>query len=286
MRRLRSFGLTATALASSASAHGSSHNLESGWNFEPVAGAILFLSAFLYSLGISRMNGTQRRSVAPPWRMACYAGAFGILILTLFSPLDSWADESFAWHMAQHLMLMLAAAPLVAMANTHLVSLFAFPLARRRVIGRFVSGAPGFRRAVTDRFSPLMAAILFAAGLWLWHAPRMYDAALADPALHTLEHLTFLVTAAVFWRMVSSAGDRRLDLGSAILLTVLVGLQANLLALLLVLAPSPIYSAYSANGLSDQQIGGLLMLGPASLIFLGSTIRSISRFVQSGPAPS
>ena len=78
------------------------------------------------------------------------------------------------------------------------------------------------------------------------------------------------------------AGDRRLDLGSAVLLTVLVGLQANLLALLLVLAPTEIYSAYAANDLRDQQIGGLLMLGPASLIFLGATVRAVTRLVQTG----
>jgi hypothetical protein len=35
--------------------------------------------------------------------------------------------------------------------------------------------------------------------------------------------------------------------------------------------------------LIDQQIGGLLMLGPASLIFLAATVRAITRFVQAGP---
>lgn len=228
------------------------------------------------------MSNVQRRAVAPAWRVACYCGAVGILVLALFSPLDALADEKFAWHMAQHLLLMLAAAPLLALANTHLVSLFALPLSLRRVVGRYVSGAPGMRQAGTHRFSPLIAAVIFAAGLWLWHAPRMYDGALADPALHTLEHLTFLITSAVFWRMVSTAGDRRLDLGSAVLMTVLVGLQANLLALLLVLAPTEIYSAYAANDLRDQQIGGLLMLGPASLIFLAATVRAITRLVQAG----
>lgn len=283
MRRLRAFGLTAAAAASSALAHGAGPDAQPGWSFEPLAGVILSLSVFLYCVGLLQMSSAQRRALAPPWRASCYWGAVGILVLALFSPLDSLADQSFAWHMAQHLMLMLAAAPLLALANTHIVSLFAFPLSPRRVIGRYVSGAPGVRRAATDRFSPLIAAVLFASGLWLWHAPRMYDAALADPTLHTLEHLTFLVTSAVFWRMVSNAGDRRLDLGSAILLTVLVGFQANLLAVLLVLAPSPIYSAYAANGLQDQQVGGMLMLGPASLIFVGATVSSIAKFVRVRP---
>ncbi len=278
--------MTFVAVASSAVAHGLDDHLGPGWSVEPVAGAILILSIILYSWGLFRMTGVQRRALAPPRRVACYWVAVGVIVLALFSPLDSLADRSFAWHMTQHLLLMLAAAPLLTFANTHLAFLFAFPLPLRRTIGRYVSGAPGVRQAATDRLSPLVAAILFVGGLWLWHAPRMYDAALGDPALHTLEHLTFLVTSAVFWRMVSNAGDRRLDLGSAILLTVLVGLQANLLALLLVLAPSPIYSAYATNELYDQQIGGLLMLGPASLIFLAATVRAITRFVQAGPAAS
>ena len=88
--------------------------------------------------------------------------------------------------------------------------------------------------------APVIAALAFAAGLWLWHAPRMYDAALADPALHTIEHLTFLVTSAVFWRMVSTAGDRRLDGLSAVVIVTLIALQGNLLAALITLAPQPL----------------------------------------------
>ena len=82
---------------------------------------------------------------------------------------------------------------------------------------------------------------LFALGLWLWHAPHLYEDALANEQLHTLEHLTFLITAAVFWRMISTSGDRRLDAGTAILLVTLVGLQGNLLAALITLAPDPLY---------------------------------------------
>lgn len=277
--------MIAATVASSAAAHVVGGHDDPGWGLEPLAAMILSLSAFLYCVGRLRMTVAQRRALAPPWRAACYCSAACIIVLALFSPLDALADRKFSWHMAQHLMLMLLAAPLLALANTHLVSLFAFPLSPRRAIGRYVSGAPGLRPAATHRLSPILAAVLFAAGLWLWHAPQMYDAALANSTLHTLEHLTFLVTSAVFWRMVSTAGNRRLDIGSAVLLTVLVGLQANLLALLLVLAPSPIYAAYAANDLSDQQIGGLLMLGPASLVFLGSTIRAITRLVQAGAKP-
>lgn len=256
-----------------------------GWTFEPWAAVILATSVTLYSLGLVRMSGPQRRAIAPAWRVGCYYAAAAILVIALFSPMDEFADGSFAWHMAQHLLLMLGAAPLLALANTHLVSLFALAMSPRRLFGRLFSGIPGLRLAGADRRGPFIAALLFALGLWLWHAPRMYDTALENPAIHTLEHLTFLITSAVFWRMVLNAGDRRLDAGSAILLTVIAGFQANLLAALIVLAPSPIYSVYAMNDLSDQQVGGLLMLVPASLVFVAATIVAIGKFVRSGEPP-
>ncbi|HSQ99622.1 MAG TPA: cytochrome c oxidase assembly protein, partial [Sphingomicrobium sp.] len=124
MRRFRTFGLIAAAVASGAVAHGVGNHPEPGWNVEPVAGAILVLSVILYSWGLFQMTGVQRRALAPPRRVACYWVAVGVIVLALFSPLDSLADRSFAWHMAQHLLLMLAAAPLLAFANTHLAFLF------------------------------------------------------------------------------------------------------------------------------------------------------------------
>ncbi|WP_114226955.1 MULTISPECIES: cytochrome c oxidase assembly protein [Sphingomonas] len=255
------------------------------WTIEPLAAFLLGMSLSLYSTGRWRMSDPQRRAAAPPWRAGCYYAAAATMVVALFSPLDELADRSFAWHMTQHLLLMLAAAPLLALGNTHLVSLFAFPLRLRRLLGLQLTRLPGVRRASSDRRSPLVATMLFAAGLWLWHAPRMYDAALDDAALHTLEHLTFLVTSAVFWRMVLHAGDRRLDAGTAVLLSVVAGFQANLLAALIVLAPDPIYSAYSLNDPSDQQIGGLLMLVPASLVFLAATVHSIFRLLRSNQRP-
>ena len=253
-----------------------------GWTLEPTAAVILAGSVTLYSLGLARMSGPQRRAIAPAWRAGCYYAAALVLVVALFSPLDGLADGSFAWHMGQHLLLMLIAAPLLALANTHLVSLFALAMSPRRLFGRVFSGIPGVRLAAADRRGPFLAALLFALGLWLWHAPRMYDTALENAPIHTLEHLTFLITSAVFWRMVLNAGDRRLDAGSAILLTVIVGLQANLLAALIVLAPSPIYSVYAMNDLADQQVGGILMLVPASLVFVAATVIAIGRLVRSG----
>lgn len=288
MPRLRLVQLIATvALLAPGAAFphaGETHGeVQGGWSIEPVALALLVTSILVYTIGRVRMTPLQRRSIAPLPRLLCYVGAVAVLIAALFSPIDAFADSSFAWHMLQHLLLMLGAAPLMAMSNTHLVALFALPMVPRRWIGRRVNRMPGVKAGSSSRLAPIVAATLFALGLWIWHAPHLYEDALANEQLHTFEHLTFLITAAVFWRMISTSGDRRLDAGTAIVLVTLVGLQGNLLAALITLAPDPLYISYAAQPLADQQIAGLLMWVPAGLIYLGSTVFAIARLLRYRP---
>ncbi len=286
MRRLFALVLTGLAWPIAALAHGDGAHrpagTEHGWSLEPMAAALLGLSVVIFLFGYRRMSPRQRSAIAPRWRIGCYAFAVACLVAALFSPLDARADSSFAWHMAQHLLLMLVAAPLLAMANVHLVALFALPLVPRRFVAKSVNRTPGVKAGGSNRLAPFLAAAAFAAGLWLWHAPKLYEQALLEPQLHTLEHLTFLITAAIFWRMVSTSGDRRLDPATAIVLVTLVALQGNLLAALITLSPEPIYWTYSTQPLSDQQIAGLLMWVPAGVVYLASSILAIVRLVNSG----
>src|SRR5207245_74337 len=49
---------------------------------------------------------------------------------------------------------------------------------------------------------PLVAGALYVGGLYAWHVPALYDAALADVRVHVLEHVWFLLTAFLFWSCV------------------------------------------------------------------------------------
>jgi putative membrane protein len=284
MPRHRFVYLICTPLALSpaaALAHGAEGS--TGWSIEPLALGLLLASVLTFAIGYRRMTPSQRAAIVPAYRTLAYAGAVAVLVAALFSPIDAYADSSFAWHMAQHLMLMLFAAPLMALSNAHLAALFTLPMSWRRFAGRLFNRTPGVKAAGSSRLAPIIAATLFALGLWLWHAPRLYDEALANEQLHTLEHLTFLITAAVFWRMISTSGDRRLDAGTSIVLVTLVGLQGNLMAALITLAPDPLYASYAAQPLQDQQIAGLLMWVPAGVIYLSATIMAITRLVGHSP---
>jgi cytochrome c oxidase assembly factor CtaG len=246
----------------------------SGWELDPWIAPLLTLSVTLQLLGLARM-GPARARVAPPWRNAAYALAVLVLCIALFSPIDARADDDFAWHMVQHLLLMLVAAPLLAVSNAQFVALHGFPLATRRRVAGAVAAVPGVRAGGRHAGAPWLAAAAFAATTWLWHAPKVYDAALASPPLHAVEHLTFLFSAAVFWRMIATIGDRRLDTASSIVLVTLVGLQGNLMAALLTLAPAPLYA--HQGGLERQQLAGLAMWVPAGLLYLAATVRALHR---------
>lgn len=267
-------------VATVAHAHRGDAHASSLWSFDPLIGGLLLISMSLQIAGIARM-GSARAVIAPPWRVGAYCSAVITVVVALFSPIDAHADSSFAWHMLQHLLLILVAAPLLAVSNAHFVSLYAFPLPMRKRIGKAVGMVPGARQSTRHALAPWLAALAFVAGLWLWHAPVMYEAALANRWIHSAEHLVFLFTAAFFWRMVITAGDRRLSLGTSVLLVSLVGLQGNLMAALITLAPQPLYSSYATpGGLLDQQWAGLIMWIPAGLIYLASTVYTLRRLIR------
>jgi cytochrome c oxidase assembly factor CtaG len=277
-------GLTGLALLVPALAAAHDPSAPAGWRVDPWIGALMLASVLVQVAGLRAMR--NRRAIAPNARILAYVVAMATLVLALFSPLEAWAARSFAWHMLQHLLLMLVAAPLLALSNAHFVALFALPPRWRAAVGRAVGWLPGAGAGARHPAGPWIAALAFAMGLWLWHAPALYEAALHARALHSAEHLVFLLTAAVFWRMVVTAGNRRLSPGAAIVLVTLVGLQGNLMAALITLAPQPLYPSYALAGLEDQQRAGLLMWIPAALVYLASTVFVLARLMREPVRPA
>ena len=49
---------------------------------------------------------------------------------------------------------------------------------------------------ITD---PVVAWTLHAVALWVWHAPVLFDAAVAHEGVHIVQHASFLATALLFW---------------------------------------------------------------------------------------
>src|SRR4051812_43385095 len=91
------------------------------WTWEPGVVMPIVLLAVWYPMGRRRLIQARASNAARctrgTRRAVCYWAGIGTLVIALMSPLDEVADEIFSAHMVQHLLLILAAAPLLVLAD-------------------------------------------------------------------------------------------------------------------------------------------------------------------------
>ena len=245
------------------------------------AGEILLLlvPALWYAAGVRALwRQAGRGHGIAAWRVAAFGAGLLVLAGALLSPLDALADALFSAHMVQHLLLILVAAPLLVAGAPVLAFLWSLPIGARRAVGRWWTARLLVRQAVHAVTSPGSAFALHLVALWFWHLPVPYQAALASPGMHALEHLSFLGTAGLFWWAVAPPmGRRRASEGAALLLIAGTLMQSGALGAVLMLARAPWYPAHAAGArawsttlLDDQQLAGLVMWVPASFVYMAA----------------
>jgi putative membrane protein len=260
------------------------HDLWGAWNLDPVLLLGFLLAAWAYRRG---QAGGPRRP-ADTWRARCFALALATLGLALLSPLDALAGTLASAHMVQHLLLVLVAAPLLALSAPASAILRGSPLAVRRASSRWRRRLGLTHRNLRALGHPAAAWMAHVAVLWFWHAAVPYDAALASQPLHLLEHASFLVTAALFWHVVAGArGAGRVSNGLGVLLVFGMAMQSVLLSVLLTFARTPWYSGYAnttapwgLDPLADQQLAGAIMWIPAGAVYLVAALALLVAWVR------
>jgi putative membrane protein len=178
--------------------------------------------------------------------------------------------------MAQHVLLVLVAAPLLALSAPFGSLLRGSPLIVRRASGRWRSRLRLTRSNLRAVRHPTTVWLLHVGTLWFWHAAVPYGAALESDLLHALEHASFLVTGLLFWRVVIGARSaNRVSHGFGVLLVFAMAMQSVFLSALLTFARTPWYSRYAATTtpwglepLADQQLAGVIMWIPAGAVYL------------------
>jgi putative membrane protein len=288
MRALGPAALLLAASAGPALAHGAG-SAASGWTLDPMILAPLALSLALFGTGWIRL---RRRSVRALGRLDRRAGLFllGWLVLAgaVVSPLHQAGERSFAAHMFEHELLMLAAAPLLVLAEPLAVMLWAFPSGARRSLGAASRAAP-VRRSWSAATNPVAATLVQAAALWLWHAPTLFDRALASPGWHIAQHLSFLVSALFFWTAVLPG--RAASTAVAVLCLFATSLVSGALGAMMAFAQSPWYAAYARLGLAplglspleDQQLAGMLMWVPGGLVHALAALAAMGQLLKADP---
>ncbi len=193
--------------------------------------------------------------------------------------MDRLSDSLFSMHMVQHVLLLEVAAPLIVLSRPWNRMWRPFSLSTRRAVAGGVArgewAAPRALGGARGYVVPAVAFVLMNGVFVLWHVPALYDAALAHPALHDLEHATFFLTALLFWAHLLGDGpfQARLTLPWRAVYAVGAMVVGWGLAVVIAPAPSPLYSHYvqlshrpwGLSALADQQLAAGIMWVPGSV---------------------
>ena len=89
------------------------------WSFDPFMIVVAVLVIW-HEIGLARLARRSRpdRTRQRRHRSFLFYGGLAVLLLTVQSPIDYWADGYFFVHMLQHLLLMFAAPTLVVAGAT------------------------------------------------------------------------------------------------------------------------------------------------------------------------
>jgi putative membrane protein len=253
--------------------------------------------AILYWLGSRRTVTPARTATAQRYRDAAFYGAMLVLAIALASPIERLSDQLFWAHMVQHVLLMLVAAPLIVLARPWVRLWRSIPLAGRRRLARTLSHDPRaapLRAASRILGSPSAGLALFSIVLLTWHVPALFDATLSSSALHALEHTLFLATAVLLFKQVIPSPPLRMGLGETQRLMFMIAAMTVswILAVILAIAPKPLYPYYAHLGtrpggisaLADQQLAAGIMWVPGSITFVIIIFVYIHRWLAE-PAP-
>jgi cytochrome c oxidase assembly factor CtaG len=251
------------------------HDLTREWSFEPLVLFSLFATGCLFAVGFARLwrESTKRKSERT-WNAVYFVGGWFALFIALVSPLHAWGRVLFSVHMTQHEILMLVAAPLLVLSRPLVTLLWAFPVNVTRRIGNL--GKTAFiNRGWQWLTVPLVAWLFHAAALWTWHIPVLFEAVLRSEWVHTLQHLSFLVSALLFWWALIHGPRGVHGYGAAVLYVFTTSLHSGLLGAFITFASTVWYPSYVGltdtwgfSALEDQQLGGLIMWIPAGLIYV------------------
>jgi putative membrane protein len=175
----------------------------------------------------------------------------------LISPLCALSVALFSARITQHMVLLLVAAPLIALG---------LPRTAYR-------GSNGSMR---------LAAVSFFVTLWFWHMPNPYSATFASSTIYWLMHISLFGSAIGLWRALLHHSPEQT--AETLVVGLLSSMQMGLLGAVLTLASHPMFEPHfltaplwSLTALEDQQLGGVIMWVPGMLLFLWVSVRSLRR---------
>lgn len=263
-------------------AHGGETHGALEWTFDPWITVPLLAAGLLYALGTAKLSRRSRSPRVSNGASAAYWSGLLLLTVALVSPLHDLGEHLFTFHMIEHEIVMAGAAPLIVLARPIGVLFWGLPRPLRRPAMRVVK-SPGVETLWTVATAGTVATVLHSAAIWLWHVPALFDATVTSTLLHRLQHLSFFITAVVFWWAVIWRESR----GAGAWHLFLTMLHTSILGALIAVAPRVVYltqTRYAADWglapLEDQQLAGIIMWVPGGIVYAGVALMMLSELIR------
>jgi putative membrane protein len=230
--------------------------------YEPLQILPVVVVAVAYGVR-ARTLARQGRGV-PAWRQVCFAGGIALILAALVSPASHLGEELVVAHMAQHLVLGDLASLLIVLGLTG-------PLLQPLLAIRWL----GWVRALAQ---PLVALPLWAANLYVWHLPVLYQGTLSSEPLHALQHASFVGAGLLMWMALLGPLPKPAWFGNAarLIYIVAVRLAGAVLGNVLAWSGEALYPDYgpgeefwSLSPLADQGAAGVVMMIESGFVTLG-----------------
>ena len=245
------------------------------WQLDPLLTLELSGAAVLYLAAAWRIASAarRRREAARGWpaiRGVAFIAGLAAIALALESGLDRYDGALLSVHMAQHLVLMLLAPPLLLAGAPITLALRSLPRGPR---ARLASALRS--EAVAALSHPAVGLAAIVAPLLAFHLTPLFALALSDPLVHELEHLSYLAGGLLFFSLLIAPGPTPHRLGGlAQVLYVSVAMPLmSIVGVILLADPSLRYHVYLAparslgvSALADQRLAGLLMISADVLV--------------------
>ena len=246
------------------------------WTLDPLQLAPVLLAAVAYALRARTLR--RRGTPMAGYRIFLFALGIALLLLAFASPIAAIGEEElFSFHMLQHVLIG-DLAPLCLLAG--LSGPMLRPLLSLRPVERL--------RVLAN---PAVALPIWAANLYLWHLPFLYEAAVRHSAVHALEHVCFFAAGLIVWLPVLETLPAPEWFGTGPKLAYIAGVRVveTVLGNVFIWSGTVFYGVYArgdelwgVSPLQDQGLAGAVMMIEGSLVTIVALAWLFLRLAQEG----
>jgi len=254
------------------------------WEPSPTVMIATLLAAVLF------VRGKRHARVSLARQISFWFG-LGALYVVLHTRLDYYFEHEFFMHRAQHLVLHHLGPFFIALAYPGAALRAGIPFKWRQRFERPVLEAQPVRVALDIVMHPVVAVTLFVGLIYFWLFSPIHFIAMLDWRLYRVMNWSMVIDGLLFWWLVLDsrpAPPARLSPGKRVLVVIAAIPPQIVLGAFIFFTPRELYPVYSICGraftwlspLRDQQIGGLLLWIPGSMMSVVGALVALRHWMR------